>query len=185
MWTITAELEHKLLSFDIHCQRRLLWLPRDCIWNEEDIRAPTRQRPLPDLVKQHQLCWLGHIHRMSPSRLPGKALYSLPNKRLPHGCPCLYWIDKPAKEYSQSPQKNSPSSLLIAFTGQSLSKIWATNHPTTYTKNPPPLIITGFRMVPYKSLISWSYLHGIIEIWNYWRRETFSPLRMVNLTAHP
>ena len=41
-----------------------------------DLRRRAKVQSMECMVMQHQLCWVGHIIRMSPNRLPRRLLYS-------------------------------------------------------------------------------------------------------------
>jgi len=56
----------------IICSLGISW--KDGITNVE-VRARTGQQNMDDILRERQLCWLGHIFCMDHKRIPQQALY--------------------------------------------------------------------------------------------------------------
>ncbi|XP_063545967.1 uncharacterized protein LOC134753921 [Cydia strobilella] len=73
-WTSYAKHERRLNAFHMRCIRNILGISwKDRVTNERVLEIA--QLPsLFALLKQRRLRWLGHVHRMQPSRLPRRVL---------------------------------------------------------------------------------------------------------------
>ena len=103
-WPLSTTQGRRIMGFDNRCQRRVLnirWQER--ITNDE-VRRRTLQPPLPRLLAQRRLRWLGHMLRM-PGELPTKhLLFFTPTAsgwRRPRGRPHTRWMDVVAEDLNQ------------------------------------------------------------------------------------
>jgi hypothetical protein len=73
-WTSYAKHERRLNTFHMRCIRNILGIHwKDRVTNQRVLEVA--QLPsLFTLLKQRRLRWLGHVHRMHPSRLPRRVL---------------------------------------------------------------------------------------------------------------
>ena len=67
-WTLTAETERHVQTFETRCFRRLLCIPQTEHKTNEYVRQQGdslagKQEPLSTTVKRRKLCWFGHITR--------------------------------------------------------------------------------------------------------------------------
>ncbi|CAH8504771.1 unnamed protein product [Schistosoma guineensis] len=79
IWPVRVEDIHRLLVFDHRCLRNIARIS----WDHRVSNAVVRKRVLgkdgkstDDVVKLHQLRWLGHVLRMLNHRLPRRAMFS-------------------------------------------------------------------------------------------------------------
>ena len=89
---------HRLSSFYTSCVRSILGITRRDIWqthlaDRELFALWGDQRPLPVLLMQRRLEWLGHVARMPDERVPKKLLFGLLRARRPPGRPRKRWRD--------------------------------------------------------------------------------------------
>ncbi|XP_063382696.1 uncharacterized protein LOC134669094 [Cydia fagiglandana] len=69
-WTSYVKQERKLNNFHMRCLRRILNISwKDRVTNEK-VLSIARLPSITAILKQRRLRWLGHVHRMEPSRLP-------------------------------------------------------------------------------------------------------------------
>ncbi|XP_063892975.1 uncharacterized protein LOC135117521 [Helicoverpa armigera] len=93
-WTSYAKQERRLNCFYMRCLRKILGITwQDRITNERVLDIA--QLPsLMALLKQRRLRWLGHVHRMEPSRLPRRVLLgAVANAKRDVGRPLLRFKD--------------------------------------------------------------------------------------------
>ena len=79
-WPLRAEDIRRLSVFDHRCLRSIarIWWERQ-ISNAEVRRMVLSRRnvgAMDKLIRLHGLCWLGHVLRMLPDRLPRRALFA-------------------------------------------------------------------------------------------------------------
>ncbi|XP_059049895.1 uncharacterized protein LOC131844918 [Achroia grisella] len=93
-WTTYAKQESRLNTFYMRCLRKILGISwRDRVTNERILEIA--QLPsLTAFLKQKRLRWLGHVHRMEPSRLPRRVLLgAIANAKRDVGRPLLRFKD--------------------------------------------------------------------------------------------
>ena len=74
-WTTYRRHEKRLNAFHMRCLRRILGVSwRDHVSNEAVLEA-TGSSSLFSILKTRRLRWLGHVHRMSETRLPRQILF--------------------------------------------------------------------------------------------------------------
>lgn len=93
-WVTYRRQEHKLNSFHLRCLRNILQIKwQDKITNSE-VLLHSGSIPLSAILKHRRLRWLGHVRRMSDTRLPKILLYGeLSNAPRKVGRPHLRWKD--------------------------------------------------------------------------------------------
>ena len=98
-WTLTKELERRLLVFERSVLRRIYGMVRDDVTGElrirhnQELRDISQLPPITSFIRSQRLRWAGHVARMDPERLPRKAMEGLPEGRRPPGRPRLRWSD--------------------------------------------------------------------------------------------
>ena len=98
-WTLTKELEAKLMVFENNILRRIYgpiydhevgeWRRR----HNQELRDASQQPRIIDIVKRNQLRWAGHVARMPVDRIPRKVMLGQVDGRRPRGRPRLRWQD--------------------------------------------------------------------------------------------
>ena len=95
-WTLTQELERRLLVFEHGILRRILGPVRDeetRQWrrrHNRELRELTHLPPITSYVRSQRLRWAGHVARMNPDTLLRRVLDSRPELgRRPPGRPRL------------------------------------------------------------------------------------------------
>ncbi|GAA6107071.1 uncharacterized protein LOC118407100 [Tachysurus ichikawai] len=74
-WTTYASEEVKLNSFHLRCLRRILRIQwQDKVPNTEVLER-TSVNSMFSILSERRLCWLGHVRRMDPGRIPKDLLY--------------------------------------------------------------------------------------------------------------
>ena len=74
-WTLTKELERRLLVFEHSVLRRILGPVRDDVTGEwrirynQELRDLTQLTPVTSFIRGQRLRWAGHIARMEPGCL--------------------------------------------------------------------------------------------------------------------
>ena len=93
-WTTYSAHERKLESFHLRCLRRILGIRwQDKITNVEVLRRAGIST-LTALLQQRRLRWLGHVRRMSDTRLPKAIMYGeVADAKRPTGRPKLRFSD--------------------------------------------------------------------------------------------
>jgi hypothetical protein len=103
-WPLSTTQGRRLMGFDNRCQRRVLnirW--QEHITNEE-VRRRTLQPPLPRLLAQRRIRWLGHMLRMSDEMPTKRVLDFNPTAsgwRRPRGRPHTRWMDVVIEDLNQ------------------------------------------------------------------------------------
>ena len=98
-WTLTKELERRLLVFERSVLRRILGPVIDEATGEWRIRHNaellelTRLAPITSFVRAQRLRWAGHLARMDPNCLLRRVFDGTPEGRRPRGRPRLRWSD--------------------------------------------------------------------------------------------
>ncbi|CAH1239246.1 OIT3 [Branchiostoma lanceolatum] len=95
-WTLTKALRLKLDSFDTRCLRKIegfRW--QDHVTNEV-VRRTTNQVPVSQKIIKHQLTFLGHTSRATPTQEVVKLVSAAPDPtwRRPRGRPRSRWEDQ-------------------------------------------------------------------------------------------
>ena len=102
-WSTYTKHEKRLNSFHLRCLRRILEISwQDKVPNTEVLdRAQTCS--MFTILSQRRLRWLGHVHRMDPTRLPRAVLYGeLSTGSRPTGRPCLRFKDVCKRDMKQA-----------------------------------------------------------------------------------
>ena len=92
-WTLTKELERRLLVFKHSVLRRMLGPVRDEVTGEwrirhnRELRELTRLPPVTSFVRAQRLRWAGHVARMDPVCLLRRVFDGTPEGRRPPGRP--------------------------------------------------------------------------------------------------
>ena len=97
-WTVKAPHLRRLASFHNQCLRRILGVSRSQQWQERLTTTELAERfgipqPMETIIRQRRLQWLGHLGRMSPSRLPKKVLFGEGIATRPRHGPKRRWRD--------------------------------------------------------------------------------------------
>ena len=98
-WTLTKELERRLLVFEHSVLRRILGPVRDAdtgewrIRHNRELRELTLLAPVTSFVRAQRLRWAGHVARMAPESLLRRVFDGVPEGRRPVGRPRLRWTD--------------------------------------------------------------------------------------------
>ncbi|XP_045448721.1 uncharacterized protein LOC123657186 [Melitaea cinxia] len=93
-WTSYAKQERQINTFYMRCLRNILGISwKDRATNERVLQI-ARMPSLTAMLKQRRLRWLGHVHRMDPSRLPRQIMLgAVANARRDVGRPLLRFKD--------------------------------------------------------------------------------------------
>ncbi len=97
-WVPLQEDVRTLTSFYMRCVRSILDISMRDVWRDHISTADTLriwgdERPLPTILRQRRLEWLGHVARMDDARIPKTLLFSLLPQRRPPGGPRKRWRD--------------------------------------------------------------------------------------------
>ena len=93
-WTTYARHERRLNSFHLRCLRRILGISWEDKVPNTDVLERAHSTSMYTMLSQRRLRWLGHVHRMDPSRLPRAVLYGeLSTGSRPLGRPRLRFKD--------------------------------------------------------------------------------------------
>ena len=98
-WTLTKQLNRKLLVFENNVLRRITGPVFDVEENRwrkrhnEEVREITKQCYITDFISSQRLRWLGHVARMEEVRLPRKIFEGTVEGRRPVGRPRKRWKD--------------------------------------------------------------------------------------------
>ena len=98
-WTLTKQLNRKLLVFENNVLRRITAPVFDVEENRwrrrhnEEVREIARQCYITDFIGSQRLRWLGHVARMEEVRLPRKIFEGTVEGRRPVGRPRKRWKD--------------------------------------------------------------------------------------------
>ncbi|XP_045452069.1 uncharacterized protein LOC123661077 [Melitaea cinxia] len=93
-WTSYAKQERQINTFYMRCLRNILGISWKDIATNERVLQIARMPSLTAMLKQRRLCWLGHVHRMDPSRLLRQIMLgAVANARRDVGRPLLRFKD--------------------------------------------------------------------------------------------
>lgn len=93
-WALTKTNEKRLDSFDQRCLRKIMRVNWTMKVTNEEIRRKAGRPALSQVIKNHRLRWLGHVLRMSESRIPKQLLKWRPTHgKRRRGRPRLRWED--------------------------------------------------------------------------------------------
>jgi hypothetical protein len=94
-WSLPPGLVQRLETFHHDCLRRILGVCRSDRHSREYLYERCSEHPIPALLANHRLRQLGHIVRMTHTRLPKLTLFNGPpaGAARPVGRPRLRWID--------------------------------------------------------------------------------------------
>ena len=92
-WALKREDVRRLESFQHRCIRYILGVRFQTHGNVSNsgLRKKCRLPKIETLLRTRRLRWLGHVARMPETRLPRKALFSIPCSTRPKGGPILTW----------------------------------------------------------------------------------------------
>ena len=93
-WSIKADDERRISAFETKCLRRIAGITYIDRVSNEDLRKLLRcPCTIMDRVRSQQLCWLGHIQRMSANQLPKITFKGRVHGTHPRGLPRKRWTD--------------------------------------------------------------------------------------------
>ena len=92
-WTLTPQLHSRLQASEMKYLRQMVNKMRRNRIRNQTIRNSLQLEPLSSYIERNQLCWYGHMVRMSENRLPRKARECKPTGRRGKGCPRSTWND--------------------------------------------------------------------------------------------
>ena len=98
-WSMTKEIEHRLMVFENTILRRIagpIFDREENIWRRRhnaELREYTSQEKIVDVIKRMKLRWAGHVARMNEDRLPKRAMLGVVDGHRPRGRPRRRWID--------------------------------------------------------------------------------------------
>ncbi|CAM4686329.1 unnamed protein product [Leuciscus chuanchicus] len=93
LWVMTERTRSRIQAAEMSFLRRVAGRSlRDRV-RSSVTREELRVEPLLLHIERGQLRWLGHLFRMPPGRLPGKAFRARPTGRRPRGRPRTRWRD--------------------------------------------------------------------------------------------
>ena len=75
-WTLYRHHFKALEAYHVKCLQAILGVRWWHKVTHSDLRRRAKVQSMECMVMQHQLCWAGHVIRMSPNRLPRRLLYS-------------------------------------------------------------------------------------------------------------
>ena len=93
-WTLYARQERRINNFHLRCLRRILGISWEQHLPDTEVLKQANTLSMFAILRQRRLRWLGHVHRMAPSRLPRSILYGeLQAGERPVGRPRLRYKD--------------------------------------------------------------------------------------------
>ena len=107
-WTLNAETERRIQSFEFRCYRKLLGIKytehRTNSYVEQEIKAKAgKQEPLLSTVRRRKLAWFGHVTRHN--NLAKTILQGSVHGQRKRGRPRKAWFDN-IKEWTGQPLSN-------------------------------------------------------------------------------
>ena len=118
-WTLTKELEAKLMVFENNILRKIygpIYDPEVGEWrrrHNQELRDASQQPRIIDIVKRNQLRWAGHVARMPVDRIPRKVMLGQVDGRWPRGRPQLRWQERIEEEVCKRTDDIRPSKNLV------------------------------------------------------------------------
>ena len=94
-WTLYRSDIKVLERFQQYKLRQILKIPWESHTTNQEVLRRASMTSVEATITHHRLRWVGHIHRMDPSRLPKKMLYGeLTNGIRPRGAPKMRYKDQ-------------------------------------------------------------------------------------------